>query len=201
MKNLIYLFALLPFFVFGQQKTDKNSLWTVGIVFSPDHYIPPIGISGGPGIYQTSAYRIGISGVCDFEDNPHWSIRSGIRYVVYNQRLEYSLGLYDPRLYPQTVVKFKKLNFVDVPLFMRYTFGKTKLRLYAEVGGGLDVLPNTEQEKTIIYWGVSLGLEYRFYNRFSIFAQPLVRKAFARNNTYFLSSGIEMGVKLRLSER
>ena len=196
MKSLVILFSLLPLLIFGQQKAVTNSPFAVDLVFSPDAYAPPQ-VAADAGFYQESAYRAGVNVVSDLADNSRWSFRSGLRYVVYNRRIE---GFHFDSSGLKTSISHEKITYFDVPLFFRYSVGKKKLKFYAELGGGLDFATDVIQKKIRTYWGLSLGLEYRFHSRFSIFAQPTFRKPSPRSNIYFFSTGIETGIKFRLPE-
>jgi hypothetical protein len=200
MKNLFILLACLPFVVLGQQKTNKVSPYTIDLIFSSDSHYGPVGLDGGPGIYQVSAYRVGFNILSDFEEHANWSFRSGLRYAVYNQRLESNLALVDP-LRGGIVTSFEKITYCELPLFLRYTMGKNRLKFYGEIGGGLDFLPSVSRNKFQPFWGLSVGLEYHFNPRIGIFTQPIFRKSTQNNRVYFISTGFEMGIKFGLNEK
>jgi hypothetical protein len=197
MKNLFIFCTLVPFLVFGQKKEAKLSPWAIGLVFSPDIFAPA---NSSPVFYeQQSAYRFGFDAASDFEDNKHWSFRSGLRYSVYKYKLiVFSSNPIPVDLKPYTNIKTQKS--IDVPIMARYSVGKKRLLIYGEVGWNLNYEIEQNPTNFEIYGCLSLGLEYWFNNRFSIFAQPTYRKL-TKKGTSFSSTGVEMGLKLRLLEK
>ena len=196
MKQLTIILSILPFFVFGQKKGNNARLWAIDALFSPDTYAPPQ-VEADANFYQESAYHFGCNISQDFSDNRHWSVRSGLRYNVYRQRIE--SFYYEPIIAGFVTNKsYIKYAYLDIPLALRYTFGARKLRFYSEVIATINTRPYNTTDKFHITWGLSLGLNYQINPSFEVFTQPTFRKPIQHNNRYFFMLGIETGLKFRL---
>jgi hypothetical protein len=194
MKNLFILFILLPLCAFSQEK--RESLWSVDAFYAPSLFIPPP-ILANADFQQEAAYRVGFNIVKVQDKNAHLSMRLGLRYAVYNQRIE---SFFVNQGQFQNAISFAKYNFYEMPLAFRYTIGKNRLRGYGELLGSVNFGANTTQLKTHFNIGFSVGLEYNFYQQYSIFVQPTFYKTTIKNNIYFLSSGAEIGLKFRFQD-
>ena len=190
MKKLWIILNFLPLFVFGQ----KGAL-SIDVLFSPDFYVPPQ-VESNSRSYQESAYHLGFNVVKSLDKHPQWSFRSGVRYHVYNQRLE---GFYSLIGNFERYVSYSAVKYFDVPIAVRYSFGKAQLRGYAELIASMSIKTKScscnQLYQTL---GFSLGLEYQIMPALGVFAQPTVRSPLTRINDYALAAGIELGVKYRL---
>jgi hypothetical protein len=194
MKYLFILFVLLPLCVFSQEK--RESLWSVDAFYAPSLFIPSP-ILANSDFKQEAAYRVGFNIVKISEKNAHLALRIGLRYAVYNQRIE-SFSVSQGQFV--NAISFAKYNFYELPLAFRYSIGKNRLRGYGELLGCINFGANTTRLKTHFNIGFSFGLEYNFYQQYSIFAQPTFYKTTAQNNIYFLTSGAEIGLKFRFQD-
>lgn len=186
------ILIFLPFFAFGQK-----SLWAIDALFSPDSYASPQ-VEADAAIYQESAYHLGFNVVKDLKEEQNWSFRTGLRYSVYNKRIEgFSTS--------QSFTFYSTTTFLNVPLALRYSFGQKKLRLYGEIVGSFnfqyDIFAKNANVKTNPSWGLALGLEYQVTPTFGFFTQPTFNKPLKRNNDYLFMLGFETGIKFRLSQK
>ena len=190
MKKLWIILNFLPFFAFGQ----KSGL-SIDVLFSPDFYVPPQ-VYADAAFYQESAYHLGFNVVKSLEKHPQWSFRSGVRYHVYNQRVE---GFYSLTGNFERYTSYTASKYFDIPLAVRYSFGAARLRGYAELIASMSIKTNScscnQLYQTL---GFSLGLEYQITPTLGVFAQPTVRVPLKGIYEYALAAGIELGVKYRL---
>ena len=153
MKKLWIILSFLPFFVFGQKST-----LSIDVLFSPDFYIPAP-VEADAAFYQESAYHLGFNVMKNLDKHPQWSFRSGVRYHVQNQRVE---GFYSLTGNFERYISYTASKYFDIPFAVRYSFGKARLRGYAELIASMSIKTNScscnQLYQTL---GFSLGLEYQ----------------------------------------
>jgi hypothetical protein len=193
MKNLFILLILMPLCAFSQEK--RESLWSVDAFYAPDtYYQAPLAGSGN--VQQESAYRIGFNITLVSDKFPHRSLRTGLRYAVYNTNTTPTFNGSNLPL----ITRFDTNIFYEIPLAFRYTVGKNALKGYGELILSSNFGANSSRIKTHLNWGFSVGVAFSVAHQLAIYVQPTFRKPFGRINGYFFSTGIEIGLKFRFQD-
>jgi hypothetical protein len=196
MKKLIIFFLIAPLIAYSQEnKKDKIAF---DLLYSPDFGIqPPQSINTR--FYQDEAYQFGFNLGQFIDKGNRFSLRIGLRYIVYNQRIE-SVSLSQTSNQYVNSTTITKLEYYAIPLAIGYKFGQKKLQFYSELIAIYDLRDDKKSLKESINYGFSFGLEYKFLDKFSIFFQPTFRVPLIKNNFYNYNLGIEMGLKFMFPE-
>ncbi len=192
MKNLIMLFLCLPFSAFAQAK--ETSLLAIDFFYAPETY-NDYKESNDKTYEHASAFRRGINLVQYLNKNRRFSIRSGINYAVLNQIRINRVNIL-PNTPPQ-IIESRQLTYYEIPLAIRLSGGKKKLRSYLELMSSINFKSNNFELKNHSKIGFSFGVEYAIFDKFALFAQPIVVRFPLQNNGFYnVSIAAELGIKI-----